>query len=85
MASMVVLLALGFPLLLLGLMLAMERVEAPLRDAAIGDRLEQFLESSRPEEIEAFVRDGLSRPLDRYWHRRGWWARLALRRLATRG
>ena len=36
---MIALLALGFPGVLLGLMLAMERVEAPLRDEAVGDQL----------------------------------------------
>ena len=66
---MVVLLALLFPAVLLVLALAMERVEAPLRDQAIGEQVEHFLETARPEEVETFVRDGLSRSLDRYWRR----------------
>jgi hypothetical protein len=66
---MVVLLALLFPAVLLLLALAMERVEAPLRDQAVGDQVEQFLETARPEEVEMFVRVGLSRSLDRYWRR----------------
>jgi hypothetical protein len=66
---MVVLLALLFPAVLLLLMLAMEHVEAPLRREAVGEQVIAFLESARPEEVEAFVREGLARPLDRYWRR----------------
>jgi len=47
----------------------MERVEAPLRDEAIGDQVAHFLETARPDEVERFVRDGLARSLDRYWRR----------------
>ena len=74
---MVVLLALLFPVVLLALALAMERVEAPLRDRAIGDQVERFLETAVPEEVEAFVRQGLARSIDRYWRRS--------RRVMTRG
>ena len=66
---MVVLLALLFPAVLLLLTLAMEHVEAPLRREAVGEQVAAFLESARPEEVEAFVREGLARPLDRYWRR----------------
>ena len=66
---MVVLLALLFPAVLLVLMLAMERVEAPLRREAVGEQVVAFLESARPEELEAFVREGLARPIARYWRR----------------
>jgi len=81
---MIALLALGFPGVLLVLMLAMERVEAPLRDEAVGDHLVEFLESARPEEVETFVSQGLANALDRYWSRREWRNRLSARRLATR-
>ena len=81
---MIALLALGFPGVLLVLMLAMERVEAPLRDEAVGDHLVDFLESARPEEVERFVSQGLASALDRYWSRRSWRNRLSGRRLATR-
>jgi hypothetical protein len=67
---MVVLLALLFPALLLVLLLAMEKVEAPLRDEAVGEQITEFLDSARPDEVEAFVREGLARSLDRYWRRR---------------
>ena len=82
--AMIALLALGFPGVLLVLMLAMERVEAPLRDEAVGDHLVDFLESARPEEVERFVSQGLASALDRYWSRRSWRNRLAARRLAAR-
>ena len=42
--------ALLLPVLLLGLMLGMERVERPLRVDDVGDLLEGFLDSARPEE-----------------------------------
>lgn len=57
----------AFPLLLLSLMLGMERIERPLRSEAIGERLDEFLESARPEEIETYVAEGLGPALDRYW------------------
>jgi hypothetical protein len=81
---MIALLALFFPGVLLGLMLAMERVEAPLRDEAVGDQLVDFLDSARPDEVETFVSQGLADALDRYWRRRGLRNRLLARRLAAR-
>lgn len=59
----------AFPLLLLSLMLGMERIERPLRSEAIAERLDEFLESARPEEIETYVAEGLGPALDRYWRR----------------
>jgi hypothetical protein len=58
------------PPALLLLMLGMERVERPLTRASIAERLEQFLDTARPEEVEAFVSEGLAAPLDDYWKRR---------------
>ena len=58
------------PLLLLGLMLAMERVERPLRVDSVSDQLEGFLDSARPEEVETFVSEGFAPALERYWRRR---------------
>ena len=62
--------ALAAPLALLALMLLMERVERPFRQQAVGEQLEAFLESARPDEVEAFVREGAATALDRYWRRR---------------
>ena len=64
------LLALLLPLGLLALMLAMERVERPLRVDSVSDSLEQFLDSARPEEVETYVSQGYAPALERYWRRR---------------
>ena len=61
---------LAFPLALLALVLVMERVERPLRADSLGDQLEGFLETARPEELEVLVREGFGPALDRYWRRR---------------
>ena len=58
------------PLVLLGLMLAMERVERPLRVDSVSEELEGFLDSARPEEVETFVSEGFAPALERYWRRR---------------
>jgi hypothetical protein len=81
---MILLLTLVFPGVLLVLMLAMERVEAPLRDESVADQLTAFLEDARPDEVETFVSQGLARALDRYWRRRTRRSRLLTRRLAAR-
>jgi len=79
---MVVLLALLFPGVLLGLMLAMERVEAPLRAEAVGEHVAEFLDKARPEEVEAFVREGAAGALDRHWRRAA--RRRPMRTIVTR-
>jgi hypothetical protein len=58
------------PVVLLGLLLVMERVEQPLRRDAVGERLVDFLDSARPEEVETFVSEGFAPALERYWSRR---------------
>ena len=63
------LIALAFPLLLLGLLAFMDWIEAPLRSEANGDRLPAYFEQAQPEDIEIFVRDGLKTALDRHWLR----------------
>ncbi len=63
-------LALLLPLLLLGLMLAMDRVERPLREDPISEQIESFLDSARPEEVESIISDGFGPALERYWKRR---------------
>ena len=65
------LLGLLLPLALLGLMLAMERVERPLRqETVVSDQLETFLDTARPDEVETFVSQGYAPALERYWRRR---------------
>jgi hypothetical protein len=67
----VLLLGLLLPLALLGLMLAMERVERPLRqETEVNDQLETFLDAARPDEVETFVSEGFAPALERYWRRR---------------
>lgn len=66
---MVFLLPAAFPLLLLTLLLGMERIERPLRSEAVGEHLDQFLASARPEELETYIAEGLGPALDRYWRR----------------
>ena len=58
------------PFLLLLLMLGMEKVEGPLREDAVTEQLETFLDSARPDEVETFVSEGFAPALDRYWKRR---------------
>ncbi len=58
------LLVVFFPFLLLAFMLFMERVEAPLRKAAVENQVEDFLDTARPDEVDTFVRFGLRRALD---------------------
>jgi hypothetical protein len=64
------LLLLTLPLGLLGLMLAMDRVERPLRRESTGEQLQEFLDSARPDEVETYVRQGLAPALDDYRRRR---------------
>jgi hypothetical protein len=63
-------LALLVPVFLLLLMLGMERVEGPLREDAVSEQLESFLDTARPDEVETFVSEGFAPALDRYWRRR---------------
>lgn len=58
------------PVLLLGLLLVMERVERPLRQPSVQEELTGFLDTARPDEVEAFIREGFGPALDRYWKRR---------------
>jgi hypothetical protein len=74
------LLAIAFPGVLMLLLLAMERVEAPLRVESVGDRLIDFLDTARPDEVERIVRQDLGEVLDRYWRRRNLRSRLMARR-----
>ncbi|KPM53236.1 hypothetical protein CcI49_20775 [Frankia sp. CcI49] len=61
--------AVTVPLLLLGLLLAMERVERPLNAADVGKGIEGFFDSARPDEVETFVQQGMPAALERYRRR----------------
>jgi len=64
------LLVVFFPFILLAFMILMERVESPLRTVAVEDRVEEFLEEARPEEMDTFVREGFPAAFSQYGRRR---------------
>jgi hypothetical protein len=64
------LLVVFFPFVLLAFMILMERVESPLRTVAVENRVEEFLDEARPEEMETFVREGFPAALDEHDRRR---------------
>ena len=74
--TMVGLLVVFFPLLLMGFMLLMERVESPLRRAAVESQVEEFLDTARPDEVDTFVREGFTSALERWRDRRQRLARM---------
>ena len=72
-------LVLLFPLLLLGFMLFMGKVEEPLNRADNEREIETFLDDATPEELDTFVREGTDSALRRFRQR------LSLRRLLAAG
>jgi hypothetical protein len=64
-------LVLLFPLLLLGFVLLMERVEKPLSQVAVERHLEQFLDDANADELDTFVREGADSALSRFRQRLG--------------
>jgi hypothetical protein len=64
------LLVVFFPFVLLAFMILMERVESPLRSVAMENRVEEFLEKARPEEMDTFVREGFPAALTQLGRRR---------------
>lgn len=73
------LLVLLFPVVLLGFMLFMQRVEEPLNKIAVERQIEQFLDDANSEELDTLVREGTDPALRRFRHR------LSLRRLRPNG
>ena len=63
-------LVLLFPVLLLGFVLLMERVEEPLTQVAVERELEQFLDTANSDELNTFVREGTDSALKRFRWRR---------------
>jgi hypothetical protein len=62
--------AMAFPILLMGLLLAMERVERPLSAAEVTGELEGFLDGANSDEVDTFVSQGFAAALERYRRRR---------------
>ncbi len=60
-----------FPVLLLGFVLFMERVERPLSNGAVEREIEHFLDDANPEELDTFVREGTDSALSRFRQRLG--------------
>ncbi len=54
------------PFSLLGLMLAMERVERPLRADALGDQVASALATARAEDVEELVGERVRAPVSSY-------------------
>ena len=71
------LLVLLFPVLLLGFMLFMQRVEEPLNHIDDSREIEQMIEQADPADIDALVAEGADNALRRFrrrtlpWRRRG--------------
>lgn len=59
------------PLLIMFFALGMERVEARLRQVAVGENdVEEFLEQARPNEVRELFRHGIGRALELFRRRR---------------
>jgi hypothetical protein len=72
---MLMLTALAFPFALMLLMLAMERVEEPLRVDQVGADVRGLLAPDEDadvpaDQVESLVREGYGPALERYWRRR---------------
>lgn len=63
------LLVVFFPLLLLGFMLFMERVEKPLTKIAAESDVEEFLDNARAEDVDNIFKYGVRKAVLR-WRRR---------------
>lgn len=72
---MLILTAIAMPFFLLLLMLAMERVEEPMRIAQVGQDVRGLLRHDEDDavpadQVEHLVREGYGPALERYWRRR---------------
>jgi hypothetical protein len=65
-------LVLLFPVVLLGFVLFMERVEEPLSQVAVEREIERFLDDANSDELDTFVREGTDSALSRFRQRLGW-------------
>ena len=63
------LLVLMFPVVLLGFMLLMERVEQPLSKVAVEREIEHFLDDANEDELDAFVLEGTDSAMTRFRQR----------------
>ena len=59
-------LVLLFPIVLLGFVLFMERVEEPLSKVAVEREIEHFLDDANEDELDTFVREGTDSAMSRF-------------------
>ena len=62
-------LVLLFPVVLLGFVLLMERVEQPLSKVAVEREIEHFLDDANEDELDAFVLEGTDSAITRFRQR----------------
>lgn len=74
---MLILATLLFPLLLMAVTLLMQRVEQPLRDETLGDRVVDALQATGGDDVEKLVAGMTKEPVRRYWQQRARWSRRA--------
>jgi len=60
-----------FPLLLLGFVLFMEKVEEPLNKVAVEREMEHFFDDASQDELDTFVNEGTDSALTRFQARLG--------------
>lgn len=64
-----------FPVLLLGFMLFMQRVEEPLNRQDSSREIERMIEHADPGDLELLASHGPERALQNYRSRHRWWRR----------
>jgi hypothetical protein len=69
------LLVLLFPVLLLGFMLFMARVEEPLERTDTSSDIERMIDERDPGDMALLVQEGADSAVRRYRDRRRWWRR----------
>jgi predicted lactoylglutathione lyase len=74
---MLALLAAFFPIVLLGGVLGMERIERQFADQTVGDQVMTALANAPADEVESLVSNAAQGALDRHWRQHARRARLA--------
>jgi hypothetical protein len=74
---MLVFLSILFPIVLLGGVLAMERVERQFAEQSVGEHIVGVLGTAHADEVESLVSRASQAALDRHWRQRARRARLA--------
>jgi hypothetical protein len=77
MLAMIFVLTMFFPLALMLAVLAMERVERPLNDEKVGDRVAALIGSGASDDVEGLVSRSCESAVDRHWRKSARLARIA--------